>query len=227
MKEVTLIVPAYNEEKRISPAASALFSDPLLREKCKFLFIVDGTDRTGEILEGMEKNGADVSVKKYPGRLGKGGAVSEGIKAAGTEYVGFVDVDSSIPIGMVGKIIGMLTKEKLDCVIGNRVKVEGAPFTRKLSSKAFNTLVNILFGLGISDTQCGCKFFRRKLVYSGKGRALRTKGFAFDVELLDRIRKNGGKITEYGFVRKWGDVGSFSLLESPGMFLDLIKLRFF
>jgi len=188
---------------------------------------VDGTDRTGEILEVMEKNGADVSVKRYGTRLGKGGAVSEGILAAETEYVGFVDVDSSVPVEMVGKVIGRLTKEKLDCVIGNRVKVEGAPFMRKFSSKAFNTLVNLLFGLGISDTQCGCKFFRRNLIYSGKEEPLQTRGFAFDVELLDKIRKNGGKITEYGFVREWGEVGSFSLLESPKMFLDLIKLRFF
>lgn len=226
MKEVTLVVPAYNEEKRIASAASALLSDPLLREKCRFLFIVDGNDRTGEILEGMKLDGAEASVKKYPGRLGKGGAVAEGIRASSTEYVGFVDVDSSVPIERIGKIISMLTKEGLDCVIGRRVRVEGAPLMRRIGTRGFNALVNLLFGLGISDTQCGCKFFRRKLVYSG-GEALRTKGFAFDVELLDRIRRNGGKITEYGFVGKWGERGGFSLLDSPGMFLELVRLRFF
>lgn len=228
MKKVALIVPAYNEEKRIAAAASALFSSNFLKENCKFIFIVDGADGTGEILEQMEKNGARVSIEKYGKRLGKGGAVAEGIRLAETEYAGFVDVDSRMPIARIEKLVRMLLEGGLDCIIGKRERVEGAPFFRRISSKAFNLLVNLLFGLGISDTQCGCKFFKRKLVFpKGKNREIfRVKGFAFDVELLGRIRKSGGKITEFGFSEKWGEQGGFSLFESPKMFLDLIRIRF-
>jgi len=226
VKGLTIIIPAYNEEKRIVRAASMLFSSRYLAQNCKFLFIVDGNDRTGKMLEKIEKGMADVSVKEYPERLGKGGAGSEGIKAAETEYVGFVDVDSSIPVKTLEEIISKLIRGNLDCAIGKRMRVEGAPPMRKLSSRAFNILANILFGFGLSDTQCGCKFFRKSLVYSGSGDPLKTSGFAFDVELLEKIRKNGGKITEHGFVCKWGGTGSFSLLESPKMLWDILRLRF-
>ena len=95
MKEVTLIVPAYNEEDRIKRAASRMLGSRYLAQECRFLFIVDGDDGTYGILEGLEKKHpkAEIELKKYPKRLGKGGAVAEGIKAAGTEYAGFLDVD--------------------------------------------------------------------------------------------------------------------------------------
>ena len=121
-------------------------------------------------------------------------------------------------------MVKLLLEKDLDCVIGERKTVEGVPFMRKFSSRAFNLLVNSLFGLGIHDTQCGCKFFRRKLVYSGKGEVFKVKGFAFDVELLREVKENGGKITEHEIVGKW-EGGKFSLFESPKMFWELIKLR--
>ncbi len=226
MKKVTLIIPAYNEEKRIEAAASALFSDSLLKKECRLIFIVDGNDRTAEILEGMEWDGADAQIKKYPRRLGKGGAVFEGIKEASTEYVGFVDVERRMAVGRIGEIAGMISGKKLDCVIGKRLRMEGAPVMRVIGTRAFNIIVNLLFGFGISDTQCGCKFFRKDLVYS-KGAPLKIRGFAFDVELLGRVLENGGKITEYEYAGKWGETGGFSLLESPRMLFDLIRIRFF
>ena len=227
MKDVTLIIPAYNEEKRISSAASALFSSPFLRENCKFLFIVDGDDRTAEILRALEKKGADAEIKEYPKRLGKGGAVGEGIKAAKTGYAGFLDVDEHLPAETVEKMLEMALGKKLDCITCSRENAGGRKFLRKFASRGFNSIVNALFGLGIPDTQCGCKFFRRNLVYSGKGDVFRVRGFAFDVELLDKIRKNRGKITKYAICPSRERGGSFSLLESPGMLWELLKLRFF
>ncbi|MBD3397507.1 glycosyltransferase, partial [Candidatus Micrarchaeota archaeon] len=166
MKDVTLIIPAYNEEKRIESAASALFSSPYLKEKCNFLFIVDGEDKTGEILENLDLKGADAEIKKYSVRLGKGGAVGEGIKAAKTEYAGFIDVDEHIPAETVEKMVGLLLGEKLDCVICSRKGANRREIFRGFASRAFNLIVNLLFGIGLRDTQCGCKLFRRDLVYS-------------------------------------------------------------
>ena len=227
MKEVALVIPAYNEEERISAAASALFSSPFLKEKCRFLFIVDGNDRTGEILENLGKGNAEVEIIEYPKRLGKGGAVGEGIKTARTKYSGFVDVDGHIPAETVEKALEMLLGKKLDCVICSRKVANGRPFLRRLASKVFNSLVNILFGFGISDTQCGCKFFKTSLAHAGKGPVFRVRGFAFDVELLEKIHEQGGKISEYKIGTSMESGGSFSLLESPGMLWDLLKLRFF
>ncbi len=226
MKKITLVVPAYNEEDRISKAASRFISSQVLSENCRFLFIVDGNDKTHGILEGIKQDnpGKEIQIKKYPKRLGKGGAVGEGIKAARTEYVGFLDVDISLPMEKIEDIVQIVLQEEPDCIIGKRRRVEGVPVFRKLSSRVFNIIVNLLFELGISDTQCGCKFFKKKLVYRGKGEVFRIKGFSFDVELLKRIKENGGEIIEHDIAGKW-EGGKFSLLESPEMLWELICLR--
>lgn len=226
MKKITLVVPAYNEEERIKKAAERFISSQVLSENCRFLFIVDGDDRTYGILEEIRQDNPEkeIQIKKYPERLGKGGAVGEGIKAAKTDYVGFLDVDISLPMEKIEDIVQIVLREEPDCIIGKRKRVEGAPVFRKLSSRVFNIIVNLLFGLGISDTQCGCKFFKRKLVYSGGEQVFGIRGFAFDVELLEKIKATGGKISEYDIVGKW-EGGRFSVLESPKMLLELLLLR--
>ncbi|MCP4648219.1 MAG: glycosyltransferase [bacterium] len=229
MKEVTLIIPAYNEAARIMHAASRMVSSKYLGNTCTLLFIVDGTDETYRILEKLknENPGADIVLRKYAERLGKGGAVGEGIKDAKTPYAGFLDVDEHIPLETVEKAVRMLLEGKLDCVVCSRQGAGERPFMRKLASRAFNSLVNLLFGFGIPDTQCGCKLFKSRLVQSEESPVFRIRGFAFDVELLDRIKKNGGEITEYKIQPVKESGGNFSLLESPGMLWDLLRLRFF
>lgn len=226
-KKVTIVIPAYNEQERIRSAASALLSSSLLREAGKFVFVVDGSDRTAEVLGEMEReSGADITVMEYGERLGKGGAVGEGLAAAETEYAGFIDVDGALGVGDIEGIVKELLGKKLDCVIGSRKSFKGRSPLRGICSRGFNLLVRAMFGLGMGDTQCGCKFFRRALAGPPRKPFFRTSGFAFDVELLMRIRENGGKITEYPIENAEDAGGSFSLTESPGMLWELLRLRF-
>lgn len=224
-----MVVPAYNEEKRITRTASKMISSKYLKRNCRFLFIVDGKDKTYKILEKIKKKnpGAEIVLKKYPYRLGKGGAVGEGIKAAETEYAGFLDVDEHIPLETVEKAVKLILEKKLDCVVCSRQEAGGRSFMRKLASRAFNSIVNFLFGFGIPDTQCGCKLFKTQLVQANKDPVFKIRGFAFDIELLDRVRKQGGKITEYKISSSKESGGKFSLFESPRMLWDLLRLRFF
>ena len=225
MKKITVIIPAHNEEDRIERAASRILGEPYLCRKVEFLFIVDGNDRTYDILIKMGEKypKAKMRIKKYPKRLGKGGAVAEGIRNSHTPYVGFLDVDISIPIEQINRMVELLLGEKLDCIVGIRREVKGIPATRKLSSLSFNLLVNSLFGLGLKDTQCGCKFFKKKFVTEHE-ELFRVKGFAFDVELLDLIRRKGGEITGHEIISSW-EGGKFSLFESPKMLLDIVWLK--
>ncbi|MFP3949829.1 MAG: glycosyltransferase, partial [Candidatus Micrarchaeia archaeon] len=227
MKKITLVVPAYNEEDRISRAASRFISSKTLSENCRFLFIVDGNDKTYRILEGIKQDnpGKEIQIKKYSKRLGKGGAVEEGIKAAKTDYVGFLDVDENLQENTIEKMMDVFLEKELDCLIGKRINSRRSSLFREIASKLFNIYVNVLFGIGISDTQCGCKFFKKKLVYSGAGEVFRIRGFAFDIELLEQVKNHGGKITEYRIENREYGGGKFSLWDSPKMFLDLLTLR--
>lgn len=72
--------------------------------------------------------------------------------------------------------------------------VEAQPLTRRLGGHVFRTLSGALVS-GIADTQCGFKFFQRPAVTAALVRT-RTTGFAFDVELLHRIQRDGGEVVE-------------------------------
>lgn len=117
-----------------------------------------------------------------------------------------------------------------DCAIASR-RVEEArvstsqPWGRRLSSKVFNILVNLLFNLGIKDTQCGAKVFKKDILNVLP--EIKTRGFEFDVELLWRIKNAGFKIKEVPVEWKHEAGSAFSLKYSGTMFLNLLKVRFF
>lgn len=90
----------------------------------------------------------------------------------------------------------------------------------------FNILVNLLFGLGIRDTQCGAKVFKRE-VLDLLLPVFKTRGFEFDVELLWRIKNADFKIKEVPITWKHEEGSTFSLKYSSMMFLSLLRIRLY
>lgn len=93
-----------------------------------------------------------------------------------------------------------------------------------MSSKVFNILVNLMFDLGIKDTQCGAKVFKKSIVEPLLS-MMKNRGFEFDVELLWRIKKGGFNIKEIPVEWKHEGNSTFSLKYSGIMLLNLLKLR--
>lgn len=222
MAILTLVIPAYNEENRIGYLMGALSSSKFARENAEIIFVVDGKDRTVEIIRrdaGSWKPSCKIIESSK--RLGKGGAVWKGFSEARTEYVGFMDADG--PVSM--EELEAMDKRCIEtgaCVIASRDlgKRKGM---RKFLSAAFNMLARLMFGVNEKDTQCGCKILPKKLLGS---KPFLISGFAFDVELLGRVRKNGGRVEEYPVAGVETEGGGFSALDAPGMFIDLLRLRF-
>lgn len=220
MEGLAIVIPAYNEERRIADVASTIASSGKARE-AEIILVVDGNDRTEEVaVKGFSELGLRLKVVRSRKRLGKGGAVWAGIASTDAEIVGFMDADGPVSAGELDEIIKKCV-ESGGCVIASR-GIGKRKDLRKAFSFAFNLIVRALFGLRVADTQCGCKVFPRKL--AGTAPFL-VSGFAFDVELLGRVRANGGKIEEYPVVPKAASDGTFSVLDAPGMFLDLLRLR--
>lgn len=146
---------------------------------------------------------------------GKGAAVTVGFAHAHGEYVGFLDADNSTNLDSWIEILNLAVDEKYDCIIGSRYKEYQnikQPYIRKLSGFTFNRIVNSLFHLGVKDTQCGTKVFSRKSVDIILSHAS-LKGFGFDVDYLNLIKKNSIKIIEYQI--SWihhGDFGTWNNL---------------
>jgi len=224
--KISLIIPAYNEEERIS-AVLAGFTRLFKQKETEFELIVvcEGTDKTADIAAGFKDDG--VKTLKSRVRLGKGGAIIKGFKEATGDAVGFADCDLSVSPEDVWRLFTSL--DESDCVIGSR-RVQGSeitvsqPFMRRFSSRAFNLYVRLLFGLPIRDTQCGAKVFRRAIIEAVLPK-LTSRGFEFDVELLWRIKQAGYSIREAPVEWKHEQGSKFSLIHGPGMLLSLLRLR--
>lgn len=204
MTRYSLIIPAYNEEERIS-----LVLEQMSEPSIEYILVCDGTDRTPDIVEGFSKihPELDILCLRYGTRLGKGGGILFGLAAASSGEVGFMDADGSTSIHQMIDLFRML--ESHDGVIGSRW-VPGArieipqSLARRIQSRVFNSLIRALFGLPYMDTQCGAKVFRRSALDPVLGK-IWSRGFEFDVELLWRLKNEGYGVVECPIV--WKDTG--------------------
>ncbi len=187
---ISIIIPAYNEEKRLPKTLASIISF-LNKEKieAEILIVNDGSqDQTKKVAQEIAKDNSFLKVISYEKNKGKGGAVKEGIIQAKGDYLIFLDADNSTPIFEIIPLLTNLSKG-YDLVIGSR-RIKGAkilkkqPFLRQILSQGFNFFIKVILGLAdYKDTQCGFKGFRKE---AGKNIFAKAKinGFAFDTELL-------------------------------------------
>lgn len=191
----SLIIPAYNEEHRITP----LF-DAIAGFDGEFIVVCDGGDRTGDIVDRIAAQRQDLTIRclRFDHRLGKGGGVIAGLMAARSPLVGYFDADGSTSVDEMKRLF--LSLSEVDGAIGSRwiagsnLKVR-QNILRQLESRAFNLLIRVLFGLSYHDTQCGAKVFKKSAIDAVLPLMI-SRGFEFDVELLWRLRNAGFRVAE-------------------------------
>ncbi len=225
---ISIIIPAYNEEKRIKKTLQRIISY-LNKKKYDYEIIVvdDGSkDNTVKIAESFASK--RLRVLRNKGNLGKGGSVKNGMLAARKKYLLFSDADLSTPIEELEKFDRL--KNKYDILIGSRalkdsdIKIK-QPIHRILMGKVFNLFVNIIVVSGLKDTQCGFKFFRRDAARKIFRKQI-FKGFGFDVEVLFIARKYKYRIKEIPVI--WlnsPETKVSAVKDSFKMFADLIRIR--
>jgi len=221
----SLVIPAYNEENRIA----GLF-DAIPQSDGELIVVCDGGDRTADVVDDIARKRPDLRIRclRFTSRLGKGGGVIAGLKAARAPLVGYVDADGSTEIGEMIRLFGHLGPA--DAVIGSRWVPGSAPairqgWMRRLESRGFNLLIRTLFGLSFHDTQCGAKVFKKSAVDVVLPH-LRSRGFEFDVELLWRLARAGFRIEEVPVA--WQNKGDSRVKKRDmiGMLAGLLRIRF-
>ncbi|MFC1646906.1 dolichyl-phosphate beta-glucosyltransferase [Patescibacteria group bacterium] len=209
MKTISIVIPAYNEEKNIRLGAL----DKVMRYKehlpnnTEIIIVNDGsTDATNQLLDSFSKENKDVKIIHNP-HQGKGATVVAGMLAASKEIVIFTDLDQATPISQLEKLLPWFDSG-YDIVIGSRnQKREGAPLLRLVMARGFMFLRTFILGLhGINDTQCGFKAFKNEVakkifqklkLYGQKQKATGSMVTAgFDIEVLFLGKKLGYKIKE-------------------------------
>lgn len=227
-----LLIPAYNEERRIEPVLRdyARFFQENYRGKFQIVVVLNGcTDNTLGVVQKVAAEFPAIGALDFKEPIGKGGALIEGLKLTGhAELLGYVDADGATPPHAFLDLVRHM--DKVDCVIGSRWKpgaviLQSQSGRRQFASRAFHFIVQLLFWLNIRDTQCGAKVMKREVVEKIHDH-LRIADMAFDINLLVSIKRAGFRILEVP--TEWTDrAGSKVVLfrSSLTMFLSVVRVR--
>ena len=200
---ISIVIPAYNEAKRLPQTLAALATYQTEQQINMELIIVvePSEDKTLEIALNWAANQPLVKVIANPVQQGKGFAVKTGMLKAEGDIIFFMDADLSVPLHFIGVFTDFFAANKeLMIGIGSRqhpgsfIELHQS-YLRRNMGRIFNVAVQALSGLNIKDTQCGFKAFRRAVV-APLFQAQFTHGFAFDVEILHRAQSSGFRIME-------------------------------
>ncbi|MGH9904149.1 MAG: dolichyl-phosphate beta-glucosyltransferase [Pyrinomonadaceae bacterium] len=201
---LSIVVPAYNEAKRLAitlPKILDYLSQSIWESE---LIVVDdgSSDHTADSARQILSDAKRVrtSVLSYQSNLGKGRAVRLGLLASRGDVALFSDADLSTPITETPKLLGPITNGEFDLTFGSRAldrRLIGThqPWRREQGGRIFNLAVRLATGLPFWDTQCGFKAFRMSLCRPILEGATIDR-FGFDVELLFVAQRAGLRLKE-------------------------------
>ena len=231
MKKLSVIIPAYNEEKRIAETLKNI--DGYLQKQSydyEIVVVVNNShDKTVEVVNELEKTTIKKAFAMDLKEGGKGNAVKRGLleKATG-DIVMFMDADNATPISEIEKFLPYF-EQGFDVVIGSRytnpdlVKVH-QPFYRIVLSRMSNLLIQVLAVPGIKDTQLGFKAFTSKAAKEIFP-LVTVLRWGFDMEVLTVALARNYKIKEVGVSWTEHGGGHVPLSAYAESLIDLFKIK--
>lgn len=205
MLEISIVIPAYNEEKRIEPCISKLKKSlKTITEDYEIIIAEDGsTDGTNELAEELSKRDAKIVHLHSDKRLGRGKALNKAFKVSSGEILVYMDVDLATDLQHLPELINAIRYEGYDFATGSRMMQTSdvkRSFKRKVASTGFNFLTRTFLRSKLYDHQCGFKTFKREPLFDLLNE-VKDEHWFWDTELLVRAQRKGYKIKE--FLVKW------------------------
>ncbi|KAJ1307105.1 hypothetical protein OPQ81_001223 [Rhizoctonia solani] len=239
--DLSVVIPAYNEAKRISPMLAEALDHALgskLWKSVEFLIVDDGSkDNTADValefpVPKDPKSSVSVSIRvvKLPQNSGKGSAVKHGMLHARGQRMLMVDADGASKFSDLDKLWAAID-DGADVVCGSRAHLVGTDavvkrsFIRNTLMYGLHTLLRFLGVSHIRDTQCGFKLFTRSAAHT-LFQTLHIPHWIFDVELLVIALMCGMRTDEVAV--GWHEVAGSKiniLWDSLEMLRDLLVLR--
>jgi dolichyl-phosphate beta-glucosyltransferase len=229
---VSIVIPAYNEEKRLPATLDAVLAY-LGQKQFSFAEVVvvdDGSrDATAKLVEEWGRKSPSIRLLRNPGNRGKGYSVRHGMLEAKGDWILFTDADLSAPIGELDKLLSEADRAGAQVAIGSRavdrslVGVHQSAF-RELSGRLFNVVMRLLTSLPFHDTQCGFKLYHASAAREIFPRQ-QLDGFSFDVEDLVIAQGLGYRAIEVPVI--WNNVEGTKVSALAGLtsFLSLAGIR--
>ncbi len=157
--EITVIIPAYNEEKGIGEVIDKIEAAMgNVRASYEVIVVDDGsTDGTAAIVKAKR-----VRLVQHPYNKGYGAALKTGVKNAEGNIVLFVDADAQQNANDIPRLLEPM--EEYDMVVGARTKGSKIPLLRRLGKFILSTLANYLAGQKIPDLNSGFRAIKKEIV---------------------------------------------------------------
>lgn len=232
--ELSIIIPAYNEESRLPRALASIRSflaaQSMAGDRAEVIVVDDGSkDGTARVVQEWIREMPMLRLVANGVNRGKGYSVRHGMLEARGRIALFTDADLSAPIEEAGKLVAAL-EQGYQVAIGSRaldrslIAVHQSAL-RETAGKIFNGFVRLLTGLPFHDTQCGFKAFVRepaRIVFEQQ----RIERFGFDPEILFLAHHHGLRAVEVPV--RWAHDPATKVhvyRDSLMMFADLLVIR--
>ncbi len=189
---LTVFLPSHNEEGNVERVVGDFLAElPKVAENYEVVVVDDGSrDRTGEIADRLAAGNRHVLVVHHPKNLGYGGAVNSGLHSGTQPFLLLADGDGQFDPSEMSKLTSRI--DDYDVVIGRRAQ-RADNLMRRINGKAWTSLARLLFGLQITDMDCGFKLFRREAV---AGIVLHSNSAMITTELMARLAGRKALICE-------------------------------
>lgn len=225
---ISLVLLAYNEEQvigRMVDSAAAIGRKVAKKYEVVVVCFKGATDSTNSIVRKMAAANKNIRiVLQSVAERGYGFALRMGMEAAKMDYVFYSDADGQFDLSELPLLLPYL--EDYDIVSGYRRKRQD-PFGRILSSRVYNLLMRVLFGLNMRDIDSAFKIYKRKIFSAFK---IRSAGGLVDAEILIKAKKNGFRIKEipvHHYARFAGESNYGTGFISPSVVLKVFgEIRF-
>lgn len=196
---VSVVVPAYREAQTIAASVGRMIEQFQVDFSGVFevVVVIDGTvDATSVILREIEDS--RIRIVEKPVNEGKGSALRDGFRVARAPVIAQLDADLDLHPRDVRVLYDSLKNGPVDVVVGSKFHADSSvayPALRRAQSRVYQFIVQMLFGLRLSDTQTGVKVFDRCALLSVLDTVGET-GFVFDLDLLAAMSDSGYKLAE-------------------------------
>ena len=199
-----VIVPTYNEVNNLRQIVPQILEqDP----RIEVLIVDDNSpDGTGRVADEMSAADPRIHVLHRPGKQGLGTAYLAGFRWAierAYDFIFEMDADFSHDPKHLPQFLAAI--EDADLVLGSRylggrVTVVNWPMPRLLLSYCANIYARVVTGVRLCDATGGFKCFRRRVLETVNLDAVRSNGYAFQIEMSVRAARRGFRITEIPIV---------------------------
>jgi glycosyltransferase involved in cell wall biosynthesis len=230
MPSVSIIIPAYNEEKRLPDTLKKIIKFITAKKIKAEILVVDDGSKDNTVLAAQSIKNSRIKIIKNPRNMGKGYSVYNGVNNAKGDIILFTDADLSTPIKHLEEFL-QYHKEGYEVVIASRDLLESRVIVpqnhlREFGGKFFNFMVRIITAIPVHDTQCGFKSFTKKAADVIFKRQT-IFDFGFDVEILyiALLHKLSVKEAAVEWYNAPGTKVSF-LQDSTRMLTELFKIKF-